>query len=171
MTMTHPVTRSPARSRTTLDYDPKIVDSQRRPAPRIRRAAERELTDSLTNIRGELIMKRIALFAYGAISYGIFLITFLYAIGFVGDFIVPKSIDSSPQDPLGQSLLVDALLLGLFAVQHSVMARPAFKRWWTRFVPRPVERSTYVLFASLALIALFVFWQPIGGVIWNVQNP
>lgn len=117
------------------------------------------------------MFKRLGIFTYGVLCYAIFFATFLYAIGFIGGFGVPVTIDGEPVVPLGQALLINTLLLGAFAVQHSVMARPAFKRWWTRYVPKPAERSTYVLFSSLLLIALFAYWQPIGGVIWSVQDP
>jgi protein-S-isoprenylcysteine O-methyltransferase Ste14 len=115
-------------------------------------------------------MRRIMVFTYGVACYLIFLSTFLYAIGFVGNFLVPKSLDSAPEMTFGQALLVNVGLLGLFALQHSLMARPAFKRWWTKLVPSPVERSTYVLFSSLALLLLFWQWQPMGGTIWHIEN-
>ena len=116
-------------------------------------------------------MSRVIAFVYGLVCYAIFFASFLYAAGFVGGFLVPLSLDSPPTGSFGTSLLIDLALLGLFAVQHSVMARPAFKRVWTRIVPEPVERSTYVLASSLALILLFWLWQPLGGVVWDVQNP
>ena len=117
------------------------------------------------------MFKRIAFFAYGSISYLIFLGTFLYAVGFIGNFGVPTTLDGTARLPLAVALAIDMGLLTLFAVQHSVMARKWFKEWWTRLVPKPVERSTYVLFSSLALILLFALWRPLGGVIWSVENP
>lgn len=114
---------------------------------------------------------RLLIFAYGIACYAVFFATFVYAIGFVGNLWVPKSMDSPAAAPFGRALLVNLGLLGLFAVQHSVMARPAFKRWLATFVPVPMERSTYVLFSSLALIVLFWCWLPMGGVIWSVEHP
>ena len=116
-------------------------------------------------------MKRIAVFVYGVASYLLFFATFLYAFGFIGNVFVPKSIDSGRVTTLAQALLVDAGLLALFAIQHSVMARRGFKRMWTRIVPEPAERSTYVLFSSAALILMFWAWQPIGETVWDVENP
>lgn len=105
--------------------------------------------------------------AYGFISYGLMLAVFVYAIGFIGGFLTPTMLDGPAKGPLWQALAIDLALLGLFAVQHSVMARPTFKRWWTRFVPEAIERSTYVLFSSVLLVALFAWWQPIGGIVWD----
>lgn len=116
------------------------------------------------------MLQRVLSFVYGVAVYGIFLGTFVYAIGFIGNVFVPKSLDSEPGGALGSAVAINLLLLGVFAIQHSVMARPTFKARWTRVIPTVIERSTYVLFSSAALILLFWQWRPMGGVLWNVED-
>ena len=116
------------------------------------------------------MFNRIMTFLYGVFCYVVFLASFFYAIGFIGNLGVPKSIDSGEQMSFLKALGINTALLGLFAAQHSIMARQWFKRAWSRIVPTPVERSTYVLFSSLALLLLFWKWEPMGGVVWNVEN-
>jgi protein-S-isoprenylcysteine O-methyltransferase Ste14 len=117
------------------------------------------------------MLKRTGFLLYGVVCYAIFFATFLYAIGFIGGFVVPTQLDGPRTAPLAQAIAIDAGLLALFAIQHSVMARRWFKERWTRVVPPALERSTYVLFSSLALILLFRLWQPLGGVVWSVSDP
>jgi protein-S-isoprenylcysteine O-methyltransferase Ste14 len=107
---------------------------------------------------------------YGALCYGLFIATAVYAMGFIGNIVVPKSIDSAPVAPIGKSLLIDVTLLAAFALQHSGMARPAFKRWLIHVIPPAVERSTYVLMASATLALLMWQWAPLGGVVWHVTT-
>ena len=116
-------------------------------------------------------MSRAAILLFSAIAYSVFLATFLYLIAFVGDLpFAPNTVDRGPETPVAAAILINLGLIALFGLQHSVMARPGFKRWWTRLVPPPVERSVYVLAASLALILLFLMWRPIEGHVWDLTG-
>jgi protein-S-isoprenylcysteine O-methyltransferase Ste14 len=113
---------------------------------------------------------RAAAVIYGLASYLVFSLSFAYAPAFIGNFLVPKTIDTGPDSGLAHAILIDAILLGIFAIPHSVMARPAFKRWWTRIIPHSCERSTYVLISSLLLILIFWLWRPIVTPVWDVEG-
>src|SRR5260370_41628450 len=121
------------------------------------------------DVPGNRMLKFLA-FLYGLVAYFTFFGTILYAIGFVMGMMVPKTIDTGTVVPIAEALIVNLLLMSLFAVQHSVMARKQFKQWWTQFVPKSVERSTYVLFSSLALMLLFWQWRPMPAVVWQIDN-
>jgi methanethiol S-methyltransferase len=116
-------------------------------------------------------MGRFIAFLYGLTSYAVFFVTFLYAVGFVSDLVVPKTIDTGTVVPTAEAFIVNLLLMSIFAIQHSVMARKQFKQWWTQFVAKSVERSTYVLLSSLALILLFWQWRPLPTVVWHIDDP
>jgi protein-S-isoprenylcysteine O-methyltransferase Ste14 len=117
------------------------------------------------------VVRRLIAFLYGVVAYVVFFVTFLYAIGFVEDLLAPKTIDGEAAGSTARALMVNLMLMSIFAIQHSVMARPQFKRWWTKFVPPSVERATYVMLASLALALLIWQWQPLPTVVWQIDDP
>src|SRR5689334_22904272 len=114
-------------------------------------------------------MKRWCVLFYGLVSYAIFFGVFLYLAGWIGGFLTPTKLDGPAEAPLPVALAVDALLIAAFGLQHSVMARPGFKQWWTKYVPKPIERSTYVMTTNAILVLMFWQWRPLGGVIWNIE--
>lgn len=116
------------------------------------------------------MLSRILVLAYGLAAYAMFLCVTLYAVGFVGGFITPTRLDGPLEGSFVAALFTDIALLLLFALQHSVMARPWFKRWWTQFIPQPIERSTYVIFTNVVMIAWFAWWQPLGGTLWRIES-
>jgi protein-S-isoprenylcysteine O-methyltransferase Ste14 len=132
---------------------------------------EKNMTETISPAMPGNRLLRLAAFLYGLIAYLVFLVAFLYAVGFVEGLLVPKTIDSGPVSSVAEALVVNLLLMTLFAVQHSLMARKSFKQWWTQYVPKPVERSTYVLFASLTLLLLFWQWRPMPDILWQVEEP
>ena len=123
-----------------------------------------------TERKGVHDMNRVAAFMYGVVVYLIFIAMWLYTVGFVGNVIVQKTIDSGPAESFFKSLLINTALLALWAIPHSVMVRPRFKEWWTKIVPAPIERSTYVLIASLLMILILHQWKPMPKVVWNIEN-
>jgi protein-S-isoprenylcysteine O-methyltransferase Ste14 len=150
----------PPLCRPHIDRAPAIATDRSNPMTMIQRATA----------QGSQI-GRVAAFLYGLLAYTVFVVSFLYAVGFVEGLLVPKTIDSGPDVPMSEAIVVDLMLLSLFAVQHSVMARKQFKAWWTQFVPASIERSTYVLAASLALALLLWQWRPLADVVWEVADP
>jgi len=120
------------------------------------------------NLRFSPRLGRISAFIYGVVTYAAFFVTFLYAIGFVENLVVPKSVDTGSTFGGGSAVLADVVLLGLFGLQHSIMARPQFKTWWTRLVPPPIERSTFVLLASLLLALMMWQWRPLPSIVWHI---
>jgi protein-S-isoprenylcysteine O-methyltransferase Ste14 len=122
------------------------------------------------DVQGNRVLKVIA-FLYGLVAYFTFFATILYAIGFISGLVVPKTIDAGSDSSAAEAVVVNLLLMALFAVQHSVMARKQFKQWWTQYVPKSVERSTYVLFASLTLVLLFWQWRPMPAIVWQINDP